>query len=306
MTSQCRPSFRSGAPKRRYWYLGEVFRQRRDGGSEFLQAGIEDLGDGDQAEADARILADALAVAAIGGQPVMATIGDQAVFEAVTAALGLPAGWRRRLSRAFGVPGQIEAALAALGEKRATDHDGVTAALIDAGDEPALAAEIARQMGAAGLSPTVGRSPSEIAHRALERAALAKVRLDPGALATLKDFLAIHAPLSRAPAALSAFAIRSGLMLDRALSRFNARVDAIAREGLDATAIGYDAAFGRPLDYYTGLVFEVTAPGADKPLAGGGRYDGLLTLLGATAPVPGVGFSVWLDRLDAAGGQPWA
>ena len=35
---------RSDTP-RRYAYLGEVFRQRRQGGNEFLQAGIEDLGE---------------------------------------------------------------------------------------------------------------------------------------------------------------------------------------------------------------------------------------------------------------------
>ena len=33
----------AGTP-RRYAYLGEVFRQRRDGPSEFFQTGIEDLG----------------------------------------------------------------------------------------------------------------------------------------------------------------------------------------------------------------------------------------------------------------------
>ncbi len=36
----------TGTPKR-YSYLGEVFRQRREGGNEFYQAGIEDLGDTD-------------------------------------------------------------------------------------------------------------------------------------------------------------------------------------------------------------------------------------------------------------------
>ncbi|TIO11841.1 MAG: ATP phosphoribosyltransferase regulatory subunit, partial [Mesorhizobium sp.] len=58
-------------------------------------------------------------------------------------------------------------------------------------------------------------------------------------------------------------------------------------------------AFGRPLDYYTGLVFEIAAENGDRPLAGGGRYDRLLTLLGAKTPIPGVGFSVWLDRIEA-------
>src|SRR4030095_4996687 len=50
----------ASTPKR-YAYLGEVFRQRREGGNEFFQAGIEDLGDANRARADARSLADALA-----------------------------------------------------------------------------------------------------------------------------------------------------------------------------------------------------------------------------------------------------
>jgi ATP phosphoribosyltransferase regulatory subunit len=54
---------RSGTP-RRYAYLGEVFRQRREGGAEFFQAGIEDLGSPDMAEADARSIADAHALIA--------------------------------------------------------------------------------------------------------------------------------------------------------------------------------------------------------------------------------------------------
>ncbi|MBE0693415.1 MAG: ATP phosphoribosyltransferase regulatory subunit, partial [Aquamicrobium sp.] len=51
----------AGTP-RRYGYLGQVFRQRREGGAEFLQAGIEDLGEADTAAADARSLADAHAL----------------------------------------------------------------------------------------------------------------------------------------------------------------------------------------------------------------------------------------------------
>jgi ATP phosphoribosyltransferase regulatory subunit len=44
----------------RYAYVGEVFRQRRNAGSEFYQAGIEDLGDPDIATTDARSLAEAV------------------------------------------------------------------------------------------------------------------------------------------------------------------------------------------------------------------------------------------------------
>ena len=34
--------------------------------------------------------------------PLTVTLGDQSIFEAVLAALGLPRGWRMRLARAFG------------------------------------------------------------------------------------------------------------------------------------------------------------------------------------------------------------
>ena len=90
-------SSQAGTP-RRYAYLGEVFRQRREGGSEFVQGGIEDLGDTDTAAADARSLADAHALLAMAlpGKTLSITVGDQAIFEAVLAALGLPRGWGTR------------------------------------------------------------------------------------------------------------------------------------------------------------------------------------------------------------------
>src|SRR3954471_10538288 len=84
---------RSDTP-RRYAYLGEVFRQRRQGGNEFLQAGIEDLGEADTAAADARSVIDAYRVVAelLPDRRLTVTLGDQSIFEAVLAALGLPGG----------------------------------------------------------------------------------------------------------------------------------------------------------------------------------------------------------------------
>src|SRR5690606_36341254 len=112
------------------------------------------------------------------------------------------------------------------------------------------------------------------------------------------------APLDKAATVLEAFAKSADLSLGTALGNFSRRVEAIGAEGLSPATIRYDAAFGRPLDYYTGLVFEISAGDAACPLAGGGRYDRLLTLLGAKSPIPGVGFSVWLDRIEALrGGQ---
>ncbi len=291
------------ATPRRYAYLGEVFRQRRDGESEFVQAGIEDLGDPDTARADARSLADAHALLAMAlpGLPLAVTLGDQTVFEAVLAALGLPRGWQKRLARAFGSAEMVEAALADLADPPAGRGLAGEANLIAAsGDRAALAAFIEGEMREAGISPSAGRTPEEIARRLIEKAELSRLRLTPAQLDALKTFLAIHVPLAEASLALARFAASSGIVLGEALDLFSARADAILSNGLKAKDIAYDAAFGRPLDYYTGVVFEIATPGGPRPLVGGGRYDRLLTLLGAETPIPGVGFSVWLDRIEKA------
>jgi histidyl-tRNA synthetase len=54
----------------------------------------------------------------------------------------------------------------------------------------------------------------------------------------------------------------------------------------------------RGLDYYTRTVFEVTPPeeGAQSTIGGGGRYDGLIELLGGRA-TPGVGFATGIERI---------
>jgi histidyl-tRNA synthetase len=54
----------------------------------------------------------------------------------------------------------------------------------------------------------------------------------------------------------------------------------------------------RGLDYYTRTTFEIIAPGlgSQNAVCGGGRYDGLVELLGGP-PTKGIGFAIGLDRL---------
>ncbi|MBI5168519.1 MAG: histidine--tRNA ligase [Candidatus Eisenbacteria bacterium] len=69
--------------------------------------------------------------------------------------------------------------------------------------------------------------------------------------------------------------------------------------GLEAAGVKYEIDHGlvRGLDYYSRTAFEVhdRSLGAQSALGGGGRYDGLVEMLGG-APTPGVGFAVGLDR----------
>jgi len=54
----------------------------------------------------------------------------------------------------------------------------------------------------------------------------------------------------------------------------------------------------RGLDYYMRTTFEITAPGlgSQNAVCGGGRYDGLIELLGGP-PTKGIGFAIGEDRL---------
>ncbi len=71
--------------------------------------------------------------------------------------------------------------------------------------------------------------------------------------------------------------------------------------GLRALAIParVDARLVRGFDYYTRTTFELSSPGLDvaqNALGGGGRYDGLVEVLGGPA-TPGIGFGIGLERL---------
>lgn len=63
----------------------------------------------------------------------------------------------------------------------------------------------------------------------------------------------------------------------------------------------------RGLDYYTRTTFEIQtrSQGAQNAVAGGGRYDGLVRLLGGP-DTPAIGFAVGFDRLVEVSGLPAA
>ena len=298
----------NAATPKRYAYLGEVFRQRREGAVEFLQAGIEDLGASDEATSDARSIADALTCvrAAAPKAELDIILGDQSVFAGMLKALGLPQGWRKKLLRSFGDAHSMEQVLAELtGAQRRDPLPETLAVLVAEGDETGLARMLETEMLEAGISPSAGRSPAEIARRLIEKEDLAATRFPAAALGLLKQFLETRVSLDSAAITLRAFASEHALDLAVVLQKFEARSQAIADAGISTRDIIYDASFGRPLDYYTGLVYEIRAAGGEKEsvLAGGGRYDRLLTMLGASENIPGVGFSIWLDRLQSLAGE---
>lgn len=299
-------SAEAGAPAG-FCYLGPVFRYRGDAPAEFLQAGIESFGRRDIAAADAEMLALALETTAHYGlgEPEI-RMGDVGLFAALVATIDLPAAWKRRLVKDFNRAETLEHdldRLATEAESARPEYQGVLAALAG-GDRRGAQALITDLLSIAGISTVGGRSVNEIAERFLDQAALnGSARLPQETREVIQRFLAVAGDPDDAAAALRALAADARLDMEAALDLFESRTGFLAARGLDVTRVKFSTSYGRGLDYYTGLVFELHDPGGaiDRYLVAGGRYDGMLSRLGSAAPIPAVGFSAWIERLDAIG-----
>jgi ATP phosphoribosyltransferase regulatory subunit len=168
-------------------------------------------------------------------------------------------------------------------------------------DRKAALALVADLMSIAGATALGGRTVAEIADRFLEQSTLKGGALPRNALNLLKRFLGISGAPAEAIAALRSLAIDTGLDIAAAIDQLEARVGSMAEHGIDTSKVRFATAFGRGLDYYTGFEFELHSKGnGAEPLVAGGRYDGLLSQLGAAEPVPAVGFSIWVEALTLA------
>jgi ATP phosphoribosyltransferase regulatory subunit len=298
---------RAGQPAG-YSYLGPVFRYRWGRPSEFLQAGVESFGRQDRAAADAEMLALALeATSAFGVTDIEIRTGDVALFNTLIDALQLYPVWRRRLIKDFNRKISLTDDIEQLTLKTApgrNEYEGVLAALAGS-DRKAALALVTDLMSIAGASNVGGRTVAEIADRFLEQSTLKAGALPRDASTVIKRFLAIAGDPDDAVAQLRALASDAKLHIGSAIDQLESRVGFMAARGVDVRKTRFSTAFGRGLDYYTGFEFEVHDKGnGAEPLVAGGRYDGLMTQLGAAAPIPAVGFSIWVEALTKIGRAP--
>jgi len=289
-----------------FCYLGAVFRHREGRTAEFIQAGIESFARSDIAAADAEMLSlglEATTLYAISAPAIR--LGDVGLFAAFVAALDLAPAWKRRLIKDFNRKWSLAHdldRLALAAANRPPEYQGVLAAL--AGSDPKAAHHLVTDLlSIAGIEAVGGRSVGEIAERFLEQAALgAGTRLPREIRALIERFLALRGSPDDVAGELRALAADARLALNSALDLFETRTGFLAARGVDVRAIEFSTAFGRGFDYYTGFVFELHDPRAKGALVAGGRYDGLLTRLGAPDPIPAVGFAASIEELSACGG----
>jgi ATP phosphoribosyltransferase regulatory subunit len=274
-----------------FTYLGPIFRQENSTPVEFEQAGLELLGQPDADNALDQVLTFArwaLAIYDIVAPNVR--LGGVGLFEAFLEAANIPLAWRSRIRHRFGHP----EALSRLMERLANPEERVEGPAPDSRDT--VIEIVTDAMLSGGLSLIGSRTPEEIADRYLEKQALESAPIPPETVALLQNYLSISESSETAFERISTMCKEAGFDFDEPL--YQVRNHAAALQALSPEAdVIFDASFSPRLDYYTGIVFEMTGRYGEV-LASGGEYDRMLERLGAPEPVKASGCALWVDRLQ--------
>lgn len=301
-----------GVDKAKYCYNGSAFRFQPRGADathprEFRQCGIESIGAGDLEKADAHTLALILeGLAQAGLKDWKLRIGDLGLFRALLAGIDMPQRWRERLRHQFWRPQAFREELERLTTLPTAEADGLPGELLESLD-PDRPDEAARRVGSyldeQAIALVGVRTLEEISQSLAKIAADRRAERLPAETANLiESYIGVKAPARAAGARVKDLIRASGIDISPALDRYHKRLQLLSELGVDVARAEFSAEFGRSLEYYTGFVFEVQAPdlGPTSPVAGGGRYDGLMKMCGAPTNVPAVGGAIHTERLLAA------
>lgn len=298
--------------KAKYCYNGPAFRFQPEGSGkahprEFRQAGLESFGVPDREKAEAEVVSVVLnALRAAGLKEWKLRIGDLGLFRALLEAAKMPECWRQRLMHQFWRPDAFRTELERLTRGAANIPRDVPKDLIAELDleHPELAERsVLRYLEAKGIELIGARSLAEITANLVSIATDA--RTEPLSAATaqlIESYIGVTAPARAAGARLKDLTRDKAIDISVALDAYHRRLQLMTDMGVDVVHADFSAEFGRTLEYYTGFVFEVVAPGLGtlSPVAGGGRYDSLMRQCGAPGDVPAVGAAIHTERLLAS------
>ena len=294
-------------------YVGTVFRfdwPNEGRYRQFTQAGAEFFGEADRIAADAEILALAEGqLRACGLTDLEVVTGDVSFFACLLSDERLAPAWRLRLGRVASDFGALErelehshALIAADAEAGGAGSADEIAALLATTPQAQRDALLAGVLSALGTEHFGVRSPEEVANRLLNRSSTeAAGPIHPALASALAALLAVDAPLIEGLVQVRRIAEVAGCEpLAAVVDDWDRRVALLAERGVDPATVRLRPRMGRGIDYYTGFVFEIHdgTGSAVSQLCGGGRYDDLVETVGGPEPVPAVGFSAGLERVQ--------
>ena len=266
------------------YYSGQAYRRSNNKGANFInnQLGIEILGSKNQIQDDYKVISTILSSAKkIKSKKIQVKVGDISLFKSLINALDMPERWRLRLIRHFWRPSYFEELLKRL--EKNTDIDSIT---FDTDKKRFYEMQKINQE-----KIVAGRSISEILKRFDKKIKDPRSFTDGKRIVKIiKSFLKINCKLSKLDEELLRFAKKNNLK-KKIFNNFKS-IKNLKKLKQD---VNFITNFGRDVEYYTGIVFEVFS--GKKEIARGGRYDDLLKSLGAKKNIPAVGAAINLQNL---------
>jgi ATP phosphoribosyltransferase regulatory subunit len=272
--------------KEKIFYSGQAYRKSQNKKDSIIrdQVGFEIIGSKDEKNDDKEIINTSLkSLQNIKYTSGTLTIGNVEIFNLLISKLDIPKRWKLRLSRHFWREKYFNDLL-----KRLETNSDVDPTIVEIDKKRYF------KMLKEDLSKVIaGRSIDEILKRFDN-----KIR-DPrgtkkgeNVSKIIKEFLKIKCPINKAASELNKFFKKNkiNLVVDQ-------KYFPISNNKISKLNVVFSASFGRQLEYYTGMVFkiDINSKSKNRNIINGGRYDKLISDLGAKNQVAAVGAALNLN-----------
>ncbi len=272
--------------KEKIFYSGQAYRKSQNKKDSIIrnQVGFEIIGSKDEKNDDKEIINTSLKSLKVLKYSIgTLTIGNVEIFNLLISKLDIPKRWKLRLTRHFWREDYFSDLL-----KRLETNSDVDPTIVEVDKRRYL-----KMLKHDQSSIVAGRTIKEILER-FDKKIKDPRRASKGRNVSkvIKEFLRIKCPISKAAYELNKFFKKNkiNLIVDQ-------KYFPISKNKISKLNVVFSTAFGRQLEYYTGMVFKIDIKYNSKIIncCNGGRYDRLISDLGSKKQIPAVGAALNLN-----------
>ena len=271
--------------KEKIYYSGQAFRKAGDKEDKIIrnQIGYEIIGSKNIKQDDNEIIQTSIkTIQKIKKTKLKIEIGNIELFNLLLDKLKLPKRWKLRLSRHFWREKYFESLL-----KRLETNSDIDPLAVEVDKKRYNRMKSENQNQIIG-----GRKISEILSRFNDKIKDPRKFAEGKKTASIiREYLKISCPINLANKKLNNFFSKYKIKIDIKDEFFP------IKNKLGKNKVIFSTNFGRELEYYTGMVFNIKDQ-TNTNIIQGGRYDNLLSNLGAARKIPAVGAAINLNSYD--------
>ncbi len=266
--------------KEKIFYNGQAYRKSENKKDSIVrnQVGFEIIGSRNEKNDDKEIINTSLkSLKNFNYSSGEITIGNVEIFNLLISKLDIPKRWKLRLSRHFWREDYFNDLL-----KRLETNSDVDPTIVEI-DKKRYFRMLKNDQSTTIANRTINEILSRFDKKIKDPRRPSKGR---NISKIIKEFLKIKCPINNAAKVLNKFfkKYKINLLVDQ-------RYFPISKNKINKLNVTFSAAFGRQLEYYTGMVFKIDIKFKSKIIncCNGGRYDKLISDLGSKKQTPAVG-----------------